>query len=154
MPQGFLRARTAHRNRCVAALCLSLTLAGGASAADPPRIRRDPAQTGAIALRVAPAESPAEPEDGLDLFQRIALFFERIFDDRPATPAFVDPRYGGPTTAVVEPEIVFYSGPLAAGTVIINIDRLQVYRILGGGFAERYQEQSESAVLARVGLAR
>lgn len=154
MPKSDLRAPPARRNRRVAALCLSLALGGSAFAADPARIRRDPGQTSAIQLRVAPAALPADPEAGLGLLQRIALLIERIFDDRPATEPPPDALSGPLAKAATVAEIVSYAGPLEAGTVVVNLDRFQVYRILGGGLAERYQEQSEAAVLARVGRAR
>ena len=154
MPQDVFRSSAVRRNRRFAALCLSLALCGSASAADPARIRPEPGPASAIQLRVSPAALPADPEAGLGLLQRIARLFERIFDDRPVADPSVDPPSGWPAKTATLAEIVSYAGPLQAGTVVINLDRFQVYRILGGGLAERYQEQSKAAVLARVGLVR
>lgn len=153
MPRCLSRAPAARWSRPIATLCLSLALGGSVSAADPARVHREPGRDGAIQLRVVPTALPEDPEAGLGLLQRIALLIERIFDDRAGPPA-ADDRPGGAADAGAGAEIISYAGPLEAGTVVINLDRFQVYRILGGGLAERYQEHSEAAVLARVGMAR
>ncbi len=151
MPQA--SARTPALDLCVrlTAFCLAISVCGNAFAADPPRRRPLPVDAERIERTIPQAAEPAGPEAGLGVLQRLALYLDQIFADRAATAPMAYAPSEGSITPV---EFVPYSGPLAPGTVVINLDRFQVYRIREGGFAELYQERSEAAVLARVGMAR